>query len=399
MKVLWFAGNPGLYANNNKYNGGGWIGALQRELMKSKASELDIEIAFPWSCNFEEQGEEIKYYGIKRMRHSFWNYTKKQNKEYIRIKEIINISQPDIIHVFGSEFGYGMASMMTDVPVIIHLQGILTSYKNFWMPQGISWFDYIVGNPRNYIIKLALDNFVKRERKILSCCNYFMGRTEWDKATISMLSPNGKYFYCSEMLRPEIYESKKVWHRHVRDKKKIVSIISGSPYKGGDIILKVAYELKLCWGDNFEWTVYGIDNMSFFEKVAGIRSKEVNVKEGGVITAAELVDIVTNCDVYVHPSYIENSPNTVCEAQLLGAPVLVTNVGGVTSLVEDNVNGMLVPSGDVCIMTAKLVRLFKDDALCERLGSEGRKVALERHNPRNIVRDLTNIYKVISGKE
>lgn len=395
MKILWFAGNPGLYANNNKYNGGGWIGALQREILKQDDVSIEIEIAFPWSDNIEEVKNGIKYYGIQKAKRSFWNFEKKQNIEYSRCKEIIEFSKPDVIHVFGSEFEFGMVCTMTNIPVIIHLQGILISCINFWLPQGVSWFDYIMYSPKNYLTRIGLKHFIERERKIFSHCKYFMGRTDWDKSTIALLANNHKYFYCSEMLRPEIYYSTKVWKKKNNEKRKIVSIISGAPYKGGDVILKAAKELMLCIGDSFEWYVYGVDDMKFFSKVTKITPKDVNVHVGGIINAIQLVDIVTDCDIFVHPSYIENSPNTVCEAQLLGAPVVATNVGGVSSLINDGKDGMLVPSGDACMMASRIKLLFENNNLCLKLNDAGRKTALNRHSPSKIVKDLIYIYNTI----
>ena len=49
----------------------------------------------------------------------------------------------------------------------------------------------------------------------------------------------------------------------------------------------------------------------------------------GKLTADNLVKQLCNSNFYIHPSYIENSPNSVCEAMALGMPVIATNVGGI----------------------------------------------------------------------
>lgn len=397
MKVLWFAGTSGIYANDNSYNGGGWIGALQREIMKEHADELDFELAFPWISNFEEQRNGMKYYGIKRIHHAFINNRRKQENEYKRIKEIIDISAPDIIHVFGTERSYGMVCCMTDIPVVIHLQGILTSYYNLWMPQNLSWTDYILRNPKRIIQQQSLKCRVKLEREIMSNVKFLMGRTDWDKSTSALLAPQAQYFYCSEMLRSEIYNSEKTWHKHNGNRRRIVSIISGTPYKGGDVILRAAKELKLRLDNKFDWYVYGINDFSLYSNVSGIKPQDVNVHAGGVINASQLVDVVCECDVFVHPSYIENSPNTVCEAQLLGAPIVATNVGGVSTLIKDGESGLLIPGGDACMMASRIVSLLENPELCNKISEAGRKRALQRHNPQTIVNDLLYVYNSISN--
>ena len=54
MKQLWFAGNPGLYANANNYNGGGWISSLQNQLRSFCNSDLELSVVFPWENDIEE---------------------------------------------------------------------------------------------------------------------------------------------------------------------------------------------------------------------------------------------------------------------------------------------------------------------------------------------------------
>ena len=391
MKVLWLAGNPGLYTSDNAYNGGGWIASLQLEVLKYKC-KVQLEVAFPWHSNFEEEYNGIKYYGIKKMLHSFLNYKTKQNNEYNRIKEIIELSKPDLIHVFGTELSYGMVCQMTNIPVIIHIQGILSSIKEFWLPANFSWKEYILTNPRGFTTYINLKRAITREKMMLKKCKYLMGRTEWDQTTASVLSPNSKYYICNEMLRPIIYNSTKIWTHQIREKKIIVSIISSTTYKGSDIILKTSRILKNHLYNNFEWHVYGINNLNFAKKITGIDPKNVNVKACGIITAEQLISTVINSDVFVHPSYIENSPNTICEAQLLGIPIIATNVGGVSSIITNNSDGILVPSHDIYMIAGKLLFLFNNHEEAIKLGENARQTALSRHSPKKIVTELLNIY-------
>ena len=51
-------------------------------------------------------------------------------------------------------------------------------------------------------------------------------------------------------------------------------------------------------------------------------------------------------DLYVSASHIENSPNSVAEAQLIGMPCIATGVGGTATYIEHNISGIIVPPGD-----------------------------------------------------
>ena len=143
---------------------------------------------------------------------------------------------------------------------------------------------------------------------------------------------------------------------------------------------------------DFVWEVYGINDMSVWEKLAHVKHDDVNISIKGVINATQLIDVVCSADVYVHPSYIENSPNTVCEAQLLGAPVIVTDVGGTSTLVKHEETGIVVPANDPYLMAAEVSNLILDQKKASLLGKNARKVALGRHQPSIIVEDLIGVF-------
>ena len=390
-KLLILAGTQGLLKNTNKYNGGGWIASLQREIMNHHSDDISLSLAFPSEKNFHQENDGVNYYGIEQIKHTFWKYEQKENAFCNRIKRVIDEVKPDAILCFGTENGLGLACTLTDIPVIIHLQGILNPYYEAWMPQGLSWKKWLWGNKNAILTWLALKEFKKREMKMFRSCRYFLGRTEWDKGICQLLAPQAEYFYCSEMLRPEIYNSTKTWKPQHNKVKRIVSIISGSVYKGGDVILRAAKVLKENASFDFSWDVYGVKDMEQWESLNSIKHESVNVDVKGIVNAQQLIEVVTNADVYVHPSYIENSPNTVCETQLLGIPVIATDVGGTSSLIHHEDTGLLVPANDPYLIAADITTIISDVTLAERLSCNGRKAALDRHNPQTIVEGLVGL--------
>ncbi|ADE81716.1 glycosyltransferase family 4 protein [Xylanibacter ruminicola] len=391
MKVLWFPGNGAIYASDNKYNGGGWTGALARELI-AKHPEMDLAMAIPWKDYFEDQIGGVKIYGIPTIKLKSIGYQRKLKSQILVMRQIVDKFQPDIIHVFGSEHTGGMVASVTKIPVVLHLQGIMNFLYGAWLPQNMSWGKYIRMCPKHWNERAYIQHRCSTEKSILNSCKFLMGRTEMDKRVSAILSPDSKYFYCSEMLRPEIYHSPKIWTYHDRSKKIIVSVISAPIYKGGDVILRTAKILKEDIAADFEWKVYGVKDMKVWEKLCGIKAKDVNICICGIINAVGLVDAVTDADVFVHPSYIENSPNTVCEAQVLGIPVIANHVGGVSSLIKHMENGILLPANDPYMSASYVSDIFSDKNLATRIGTEGRKVAINRHNPNTIVNDVMNVY-------
>ena len=117
----------------------------------------------------------------------------------------------------------------------------------------------------------------------------------------------------------------------------------------------------------------------------------------GKLSAAEIVGQLCASNIYVHPSYMENSPNSVCEAMALGMPVIATNVGGTSSILDDGVEGVLVQEGEPYSMAAAIVNLSDNYENAIKLGANAKRKAIKRHEPNGIVRSLMEIYDDIAN--
>lgn len=374
---------------SNGHNGGGWIASLER--IVRQIDEIELGVAFDFADNgFSYKRDGVVYYPISCG----------SLEAYLRI---IDDFKPDIIQIFGSENAFGVLCGKTDVPVVIHIQGCLPPYHNALFPVGMSPIDFLTQRGLSWRYRFiglrsepAFRKNAEREIKTIQNCKYFMGRTEWDRGLIDLFNPQAKYFHCEEALRQSFIEGKSLW-RWPEDegKMKIVSVISRPWYKGCDLILKTAQLLRRFTQIDIEWRVYGIPEMKFFEHKYGIQAEKVGVRVMGTASQEELVEAITNSHCYVHTSYIDNSPNSLCEAQILGAPVLATHVGGISSLVNHGVSGLLFPANDPYTLASLLKRIASDRLFAEKIGEGARKEALHRHNPESIKNTLLQIYKEI----
>lgn len=331
---------------------------------------------------------------------------KDKNRTVTKYLGIIEDFKPDIIQLFGSENDFGLICKHTDIPVVIHMQGCIPAYHNALMPVGMGRSDFLLkkGLSIGYRIiglrsEKAFRRNAEREIETIQTCKYFMGRTEWDKSLIELFNPSATYFHCEEALRDSFITSEKRWEYSDKKKKAIISVISRPWYKGCDLILKTADLLKRFTDIDFEWKVYGIPEMKFFESVYGIKAKDVNVYTMGTATKEELVEALCTSSCYVHPSYIDNSPNSICEAQILGVPVLATNVGGIPSIVENRVNGVLFPTNAPYTAASLIQRIITDKTFAENLSSNAIEKALKRHNPKEIGDNLEKIYNIIINEK
>jgi glycosyltransferase involved in cell wall biosynthesis len=102
-------------------------------------------------------------------------------------------------------------------------------------------------------------------------------------------------------------------------------------------------------------------------------------------------------DVAVLPSLTEGMSNALLEYLAAGKAVVATAVGGNVRLVEDGVNGLLVPPGDADGLAAAIGRLLSDPALAARLGAEARRRVEERHGRPAMVRRFEDYYTVLAS--
>ena len=224
----------------------------------------------------------------------------------------------------------------------------------------------------------------EREKEIFKRVNNYFGRTDWDRRVALMMHSRANYLYASEVLRPVFYEPVE---RQLPSNLIIVTTISNPLYKGFDLVLKAAKMLKGC-GLDFTWKCYGNIDPTIVESQLHIYHEVVNVSLCGVASAKQLRDAICNATAYVHTSYIDNSPNSLCEAQILGCTTIATYVGGVPSLIEDGKTGYLVPANDPYQLALLLKELFRDPELNMKMGRTAQRVAKLRHDPDKIVTKL-----------
>ena len=115
----------------------------------------------------------------------------------------------------------------------------------------------------------------------------------------------------------------------------------------------------------------------------------------GSLSAKEMRAQFLKSHLFICPSVMENSPNSLCEAMLLGMPVVAAKVGGIGDLVENGAEGLLFPRGDSQALADDVCNLFENDQFACRLASAAHKDAMVRHNPHTNYLRLLEIYHSI----
>ena len=102
--------------------------------------------------------------------------------------------------------------------------------------------------------------------------------------------------------------------------------------------------------------------------------------------------LLQTMDVFVLSSLIEGISNTILEAMASGLPVVATNVGGNSEIVDEDVTGLLVPRGDPLSLAAAIRRYIEDPEMRQRHGALARRRAEEEFSINKMVLRYQNLY-------
>lgn len=410
-KILWFSPVP--VADDPK--GGSWVVSLAQELSQKENVELHVAFRSPKKQVVSSRVNEITTWHIPSDEHSktmvnlryLFNFKINKNID-VHLQNIIKSVNPDIIQVFGTESVLARAIIGTDIPSVIHIQCIYHIYHHKFF-SGISADDVRkYSSIKSKLFKRTMIDVYKMKKEVLereklfySECRNFLGRTDWDRRCSRILAPDSSYYHCDEVLRPSFFDEE--WFKEKENGKlTIVSLVSGMIYKGLETVIEAYNLLSNSMKIDIVWNVIGLTQDQ--EPVTICRRKYGKLFEGinllGKLSGDEIINTMKSSDVFVHPSHIENSPNSVCEAMLLGMPVIATDTGGTSSLIQNDLTGILIQDGDPWSMAGAIKELYDDHEKAAAIGKKAREIAKLRHDPKKIAADLMNIYeKIVSDRK
>ena len=103
-------------------------------------------------------------------------------------------------------------------------------------------------------------------------------------------------------------------------------------------------------------------------------------------------EIYKKAHIVCLPSYREGLPKSLIEATACGLPIVTTNAIGCRDVVEDGVNGLLVPVGDADKLAEALIILISNPELRQKMGYQGRKIAEEKFDADLIISQTIAVY-------
>lgn len=396
-------------------NGGGWLNQLAD--LVDQNEEIQLGLVAPYqnknSVIHVKWGKKSEFFGFRK---EIWNpciYDESIEKIF---QSIINRFRPDIVHIFGTEFPHTLAMVRAfnnPDKTVIHIQGLVSVYaKHYYafLPERIikknTFRDFIKGDN----IEKQREKFQIRgqyEIAAIKNVNHVMGRTNWDYECTKKINPNVKYHYVQEMMREPFYHGE--WKYEKCEKHSIFMSQGNYPIKGLHIMLRALKELVKKYPD-IRLYIAGMDITDMSTVSKRIRASYYQVyiinlikkwKLGkyvhftGNLNAQDMKEQFLKANVFVSASSIDNSPNSIGEAMLLGVPVVSSDVGGVSSILEHGKEGYLYPAENWKDLVKYVDKVFMDGAGV-KINKCAQNRALAQYHRETIVKELCECYKDIN---
>lgn len=329
---------------------GGWMLGAADSLIEQGVT-LYVASVSPKVKKFTKLvGKHITYYvlpigkGNQHVNLEYVPYWKQVNKDV----------KPDVVHIHGTEYSHGHAYMkaFSNENVVISIQGLTSAYYYYYygiskreIYSNITFRDILKGN-----MIYGQNQFKKRaeyEIEMLRMTKHIIGRTSWDKYRTWAINPKAEYHFCNETLRSDFYDGSK-WSYDKCKKHTIFLSQAGYPIKGLHQLLKAMPLILRHYPDTIV-RIAGRDiikTKSFIDKIRmtgyALYIKKIIKKYQltdkiiftGNLDAKEMKQEYLNANVFLCPSTIENSPNSLGEAQILGVPCVASYVGGIPDMMK-----------------------------------------------------------------
>lgn len=403
VKVLWYvnivmpeaAGALGLPVTNT----GGWLDGLVKSL-----AGMDVQLVVTAVSHLVKEKrvsivDDVQYIVLP------------VTAEIVPVFErLVAETAPDIVHVHGTEYKYNTDIIeyccAKGIRCVVSVQGLMEECAKHYcdgLPEKLKKVNPVVQLMKKVYTadSIALEQraFYEqgiREHRALQTVKNVIGRTHWDKACVTANNPGARYFHVNENLRSVFYEGEG-WSVDACEEHSIFMSQASYPIKGLHQVLPALAvlaqrypDVKLYIGGAAPYTLgnrlldtfvdYFFEYQGYIKKLIRKYDLQDRIVYTGLLSASQMKKRFLASHVFLSASTIENSPNSVGEAMLLGVPVVASDVGGTATMLEEGVDGWLYNFYDTDTLVSLVSRIFDDRDHAEKLSANARKHAAQTHD-------------------
>ncbi len=449
MRVLWlcnvmlpvFAKAHGLPYTNRE----GWLSGCYERMTEEweqhaengEPSERDIVlgVCFPASHSmgeFREEQGKVLFYGFQENLDTPEVYDSSLEK---RFQEVLKDFRPDIVHIFGTEFPHTLAMIKAfhhPEKTLLGIQGLCCIIAEKYMAD----IPETVQNKATLRDRLRKDSLIEQQDKYrrragmenesIKMVGHITGRTDFDRLTTEQINPNAVYHHMNETMRSCFY-SQEQWKKENCKPYSIFMAQGDYPLKGLHYMLQAMPKLLSRYPTAHLYVAGNSIIGKADRRTVQVRGDSSSQEKGsryplfirisaygkylkfliaqnhlrrhvtvlGKLSAEQMKEQYLKCSVFVCPSAVENSPNSVGEAMLMGVPVVAARTGGIPSMIEENRDGILYEPGNVSELTDAVFQIWDEAVISCVYGENARKHACKTHDPNLNYARLIEIYRAL----
>ena len=277
---------------------------------------------FPRSFSFQREGVNfhcVKVPGGWRAPSLFWWETLALRR---RLKRI----QPDLVHAWGSERGAAIVASRLGYPHLVTMQGLL------------QWISQFVPLGRAERVELRLENPGLRRAKVVTAESSF---------AVNWLREHYPHLEVRQVEHAPNWLFHRVTRRPQPGPTRFLFVGTLSYLKGGDLLAQAMDKLRMEL--DFHLTIVSSHGDDYLANMKAVSStalwERVTLRQN--LTQTEVAEEMVRATIFLFPTRVDNSPNSVKEAVASGLPVVASAVGGIVDYVRPGRNGVTFPAGNL----------------------------------------------------
>lgn len=338
-------------------------------------------------------------------------------------------TRPDLVHIWGTEYpaaaALHAAALTAGIPALVGIQGVMRDcaahlcdgvprqYRGSNFAQ--RFIDRVVPGALLDKMQARFDALAEGEAALLAKARFVTGRTAFDRAAVAALAPRARYFPCNETLRPAFYTAP-AWRPRTFGSAPVLLLSQGNyPLKNLHTLIAALPALAKRWpGITVRVAGWGpLDKgallrpviaamfpyQTYCARLAAQLGVSERLRHTGPLGEAAMRQAYLDADVFVLPSFIENSPNSLGEAMLLGVPCVAAKTGGIPDLLTHGAEGLLyAPPGDAAALAGAVAGVLSLPDQGAALGDAARRRAQATHDPAANAGTLLAIYSTVCAE-
>lgn len=373
IKVLWFSNVS--FSNAESTASGTWLKAMASLLVNTGEIELYNISQAAVKNSMRHDSQLINQWLVP-------NDSPKSNglpssKIIQEIKGIVKEIEPDIIHIWGTEYYWALLTARGYIGgnVILEIQGLKFTIEKYCF-SGLSLIDILkcfgikefLKPSRSLIgLKYLYRKWGKFEKEMLMKHNMISTQSNWVRAYVKTVNPTARIFETSVSLRKEFCDANKWEISRCIPYQIFTSVSSLMSFKGLHILLEAIAILKKRYNQInlvIAGTVLSGIRQGGYTKWLKNKIKRIGIEQNvfwiGALDAKNLITQMYRANVFVIPSFVESYCLAFDEALTVGVPTVASFAGAMPELATHEKTALFFSPGDVIMCANTIERLFED---------------------------------------